>query len=278
MANYRTTTSRPNPAHVALAVRRIRRILSRHGIATARTLEQKISDAGPFNQRMEPHILTLARNQLAASGAVLARSGHGGTWYYLSDSDPEFVHQRYHVQATVYRALTGGKITPRLGQTLEIAVYRALIDQPYDYLGRFKGLDTSQETREKLYRKDEPPTYLGNHSIGGERRLDFLFLHPDSGWAGIEVKNVREWLYPDRAEIRDLISKSVALDCVPRAHRPPFPIRYLQGAQHVWDSRPPNVQPTIPHRGSHRGDPCEGQESAGLPRHSDRRCSRRPVG
>ena len=198
-----------------MAARRIQRILTRHGIATARTLEQKISDAGPFGQRMEPHILTLARNGLRDAGALLERSGHGERWYYLSESDPDFVEERYDIQGTVYRGVTDGKITPRLGQTLEIAVYRALNDQPHVYLGRFKGLDTSKETRKKVYKKEEPPNYLGNLRIGGNRQLDFLFQHAESGWAGIEVKNVREWLYPDRAEIRDLISKAVALDCVP---------------------------------------------------------------
>ena len=45
-----------------------------------------------------------------------------------------------------------------------------------------------------------------------------------SGWAGIEAKNVREWLYPDREEITDLLRKAIALDCVPIliARRLPF--------------------------------------------------------
>jgi hypothetical protein len=39
--------------------------------------------------------------------------------------------------------------------------------------------------------------------------------HQQAGWAAIEAKNVREWLYPDREEITELLRKSVALDCVP---------------------------------------------------------------
>ena len=33
-----------------------------HGVATDRTLEQKISDAGPFDQRIDPHVLTDVRS------------------------------------------------------------------------------------------------------------------------------------------------------------------------------------------------------------------------
>ena len=217
---------------------------------------------------MEPHILTRARNGLRDAGALLERSGHGGKWYYLSESDPKFVEECYEILGPIYQSVTDGIITRRVGQTLEIAVYRALNDQPHvylvgqplcldccrlrgslwsggtaspcawtggsrppthgsnsrtctpqsktvDLLGRFKGLDTSKETRKNVYKKEEPPNYLGNLRIEGNRQLDFLFQHPESGWAGIEIKNVRQWLYPCRAEIRDLISKAVALDCVP---------------------------------------------------------------
>ena len=94
----------------------------------------------------------------------------------------------------MYAAVTDGKVSVRNGQTLEIAVYRALLGQECIYLGRFPDLDTSKETRKKIYSKEEPPNYLGNLGDGGSRRLDFLIQHPQAGWAGIEVKNVREWL------------------------------------------------------------------------------------
>jgi hypothetical protein len=56
---------------------------------------------------------------------------------------------------------------------------------------------------------------LGKHDIGGDRRLDFLVRHPTAGWAGIEAKNTREWMYSDRKELIDLLSKCIALDVVP---------------------------------------------------------------
>lgn len=54
--------------------------------------------------------------------------------------------------------------------------------------------------------------------------LDFLVRHPEAGWAGIEVKNVRPWLYPDSDEVKAVLRKAVALDCIPVliARRLPF--------------------------------------------------------
>ncbi len=79
-------------------------------------------------------------------------------------------------------------------------------------------------SEKKKYKKDEHQGHLGNHRLPGDDRLDFLLSHPVAGWAGIEAKNVREWLYPNRDEIKDLIRKAVALDCVPVliARRFPF--------------------------------------------------------
>ena len=36
-----------------------------------------------------------------------------------------------------------------------------------------------------------------------------------AGWGGLEVKNIREWLYLDRTEITDLLKKCLYLDAVP---------------------------------------------------------------
>ena len=65
---------------------------------------------------------------------------------------------------------------------------------------------------------------LNGKSPPGEQRLDLLIRHREVGWAGIEAKNIREWLYPGRKEITDLLGKAVALDCVPIliARRIPF--------------------------------------------------------
>ena len=53
-----------------IAEKRLTRILTAQKVCTARTLEQKISDAGPYNQRIDPHILTEARKNLQDQGIV----------------------------------------------------------------------------------------------------------------------------------------------------------------------------------------------------------------
>lgn len=65
------------------------------------------------------------------------------------------------------------------------------------------------------YRKEEPPSYIGRRQTLSGKNLDFLVHHQQAGYAGLELKNVREWYYPDRVEIRDLLLKCCSLDVVP---------------------------------------------------------------
>jgi hypothetical protein len=51
-----------------IAETRILRVLGTLTVANQRTLEQKISDAGPYNQRIDPHILSDVRNRLETEG------------------------------------------------------------------------------------------------------------------------------------------------------------------------------------------------------------------
>ena len=205
-----------------IAKRRIVNILRKHGIATMRTLEQKISDAGPSNQRIDPHVLTTARNQLIKAGVVI-RIDDLAPWYRLKDTPKKIVKQRLAEQLPVYEALQHGGMGVRVGQCLEIAIYRALLSQSeLEYLGSFRNLDEHDDSR--LYKKEEPPQSLSGQSLDGEERLDFLVRHKEAGWAGIEAKNVREWLYPNRVEIAEMLHKAVTLDIVPIliARRIPF--------------------------------------------------------
>jgi len=66
-----------------------------------------------------------------------------------------------------------------------------------------------------MYSKEEPPSSLSGNQIPGGKQLDFLVHHKTAGHAGLELKNIREWIYPDRDEIRELLAKCCALDVVP---------------------------------------------------------------
>jgi hypothetical protein len=101
-----------------------------------------------------------------------------------------------------------------MGQTLEIATYRALLKlEDRKFFGRFR--DLNEHGDDVMYRKEEPPQHLGSRELEGDERLDFLISAPSEIWFGLECKNVREWLYPDRTEIRETINKCLRLDCVP---------------------------------------------------------------
>jgi hypothetical protein len=174
----------------------------------------KISDAGPFNQRIDPHILTEARDDLISDGTIQRRHDHSTRWFNLTRSDASFVQSRLTELGNLHRQTTERQFGQLIGQTLEIAVFRALQSQStLDYFGNYPSLDTHDDST--LYTKEEPPSFLSGRRLTGNQRLDFLAHHKDGGYAGIEVKNIREWFYPNRSEIRELLIKCCALDVVP---------------------------------------------------------------
>lgn len=81
------------PRH-ELAVKRLRNILRSHVVASARILEQKISDAGPTNQRIDPHILTEARNSLTQNGEILSINRGGVPWFHLDKAPTDLLQKR----------------------------------------------------------------------------------------------------------------------------------------------------------------------------------------
>jgi hypothetical protein len=167
--------------------------------------------------RIDPHLLTPARKSLESESLVLPYTPKtsDSVWYRLKDTPAETVNSRLAEQLPVYEALLSDNFKKRMGQTLEIAILRALQQQTTfsDFLGNFLDLESHED--DQLYSKEEPPRRLGKRDIGGDRRLDFLVRHPTAGWAGIEAKNGREWIYPNRNEVKEVLGKCLALDAVP---------------------------------------------------------------
>jgi hypothetical protein len=206
--------SKINLERLRIADKRLGNVLRAHVIATARTLEQKIADAGPFNQRVDPHILTLARNLLVKQGIITPVLVKGMKWYRLTNAHPEQVEARLQEQQVVHGATQEKLFTLRLGQAAEIAVYRALLlGNELTFFGNYPDLDEHDDST--LYTKEEPPSAVNGRKTPGNKKLDFLLFHRVAGVAGVEVKNVREWMYPDRTEIREMIAKCLAIDAVP---------------------------------------------------------------
>ena len=114
-----------------------------------------------------------------------------------------------------------------MGQALEIAILRALEQSELHFVGGF--IDLAQHDDSTLYRKEEPPLRFSGKQMPGDKRFDFLAFHPKAGSIGIEAKNVREWIYPDRREVKELLTKAVVSDSVPVliARRIPYVTRRL---------------------------------------------------
>src|ERR1700720_4379559 len=74
---------------IELGKRRILNILKAQTVACDRTLEQKIADAGPNPQRVEPSILTESRKALLAEGLIVGEKRASGPWYYLKGTGKE---------------------------------------------------------------------------------------------------------------------------------------------------------------------------------------------
>lgn len=195
---------------VELGCRRIRNILQRLPIVSMRTLEQKISDAGPGHQRVDPHILTESRKKLEESDIVKIKTVLGTPWYRLSITPEEACQAHLDLVEPVIRQLHRGKNGVLIGQALELAVFQALrSDSTIHFIGGFE-LNSSKNT----WRKIEPRMISGQALTGG-RNLDFILVHSEAGRVGIEVKNTREWIYPNSEAVRDLIDKCYELDAVP---------------------------------------------------------------
>lgn len=197
-----------------IAAKRLVANLRAHGVANARTLEQKISDAGPYSQRIDPHILTPVRKALENDG-IIKRVFHDNVpWFHLRDTDPAEVAARLAVQLAIYRALSAGTVHKRIGQCLEIATYRALLIGPLaEFQGRFRDLIEHDDSTS--YSKEEPQQHIGARALHGDQRLDFLVRHPEAGYLGLECKNTRPWLYPHDEDIKETLVKCLALDVVP---------------------------------------------------------------
>ena len=205
---------------LALAEKRLLNVLRNHTVATDRTLEQKISDAGPTNQRIEPFVLTQARRHLVQTGRIVEVHRGKTSWFHLQEATPEDVTARLTQLEPIYQATQAGELKVRIGQALEIAVYKSLTTNAQTFLGGFTDLTKHDDS--KPYKRIEPPMMLSGKTIE-KGPVDFILAQTSSA-AGIEIKNYRTWLYPHSSEVRELLWKCADIEAVPVliARRIPF--------------------------------------------------------
>ena len=128
-----------------IADKRLLSVLRSHGVANDRILEQKISDAGPGDLRVDPHVLTDARVKLVQQGVIVQRPSRTMPWYHLASTSPDFVEKRLAELSTLQAAAQG--VSALVGQSLEIAVLRALQAQTnLEYQGDFFDLDEHDDS------------------------------------------------------------------------------------------------------------------------------------
>lgn len=153
---------------IAIGERRIRNILRSHGVATMRMLEQKISDAGPNPQRIDPHLLTQARTNLTGQGILATRVGNRAQWHYLNSSDKEFVERRFADLTAIHAHTENRAFTDRMGDTAEISVMKAMQRSRISFFGHFADLHEHDDG--ERYLKHDPDFFSGV-AIQGKTRL-----------------------------------------------------------------------------------------------------------
>ena len=145
----------------------------------------------------------------------------------MPETPEDTVHHRLAELQPIHARTIDHDFTLRLGQTLEIAIFRTLETlhnrrPEVQFFGSFRDLDEHDDSTR--YSKIEPEAISGRPSAGG-KVVDFVLVGPSGLRAAIEAKNVRQWLYPDRTEIKNLLLKSCRLDAVCQGRskiRPPW--------------------------------------------------------
>jgi len=168
---------------------------------------------GPFNQRIDPALLTAARKELEREGVIKKRFSGGAPWYFLSGTPEQSVKKRLEELTLVHERTNDGLFKMRMGQTAEIAVFRAMTRQDrFGFLGGFADLEEHDDSR--LYKREEPPSMI-NGKVLTKGKLDFIFQDRQVGNIGVELKNVRPWLFPQSAEVKECLRKCCELDVLP---------------------------------------------------------------
>lgn len=172
--------------------------------------------------RIDPHVLTEVRRDLERLDFVRSIHRDGAPWYYLASTPRSDVEERLTELIPIHEAMTSGDFSIRTGQTLEIAVFRALSAQArLPFLGHFDQLDDHDDSTP--YSKEEPPLAISGRRITIGGPLDFVVGHLASP-VGVEVKNLRVWIYPRHDGLKAFLSKCCQLHAVPLliARRFPF--------------------------------------------------------
>ena len=206
-------------SRVRIGKRRIQSVLDTHTVANQKTLEQKISDQGPGDRRVDPGLLGLAIKDLIEQRR-LATHTHPATkklrWLSNPATGTNRVKEKLDVIAPIYDNINKDGFGNLVGDALEIVIFKCLLaverERPrYTFQGTFDL--TGPKNGQGRYNKTDPPKSIGNKTTN--KQADFLQFGYDDGHLCIECKNYREWIYPHHQAIKDTIIKAYELGSIP---------------------------------------------------------------
>lgn len=182
-----------------LARKRIKNILRDRLIANEKQLETKISEAGPLNQRCDPHVVNLALKELQSEDVVIQRKDTtGAKFFVLADVfDQSLIpHQERENQIlrlyALYRKLSSKQSI--CGDILEDLIWDA-VEKTKCYA--------------PIGSRAHPVLHFGSFELPGQLDLIAIFTKGSPFTVLGEAKNIREWIYPSSKELWELIYKAV---------------------------------------------------------------------
>lgn len=183
-------------------------------------MEQKISDQGPNDQRVDPHLLGLAIHELVSERKFIKSHTHSSTgsisWYANAKQSEAAVNTKLSEIAPLYAQVSSGQFPNLVGDSLEIAVFKSLrqLNDKNPQFTFFGSIELDKpKNKQNRYRKIEPPQTVSGHTT---RKIpDFIINGFESGSICVECKNYREWFYPHHNEIIKLIRVGLELHSTP---------------------------------------------------------------
>lgn len=196
-----------SPYWEQVATTRIQKVLNARRICCLKTLESKISEAGPPKIRVQPLIISdILKDMLAHSEVyqVPTPTDVDTTFYALPDFNLAQEKSRYETLMRGYRNYRSICGDQRFcSKVSEIVIYESILKaHTMICIG-----DPS---------KNDYPVHVNGYEIIDKSPLDLILYDKKSTVRiGVEVKNRRDWIYPDKDLLWRAIGKCVSIKALP---------------------------------------------------------------
>lgn len=198
---------RISPYWKQVTITRVQNVLRSRRICCLKTLESKISEAGPKKIRAQTIVISdVLRNMLKYSQIqeIPMPPDVDTTFYALPDFDRTQEKDRYQKIVEGYRIYRNiSKDERYCSKVSEIIIFEAVLKaQTMHCIGD--------------PRKNDYPLHVNGYEIIDKSPLDLILYDKKTGIRiGIEVKNRRDWIYPDKDLLWRAIGKCVSIKALP---------------------------------------------------------------